>query len=95
MKAKQRPLVHELKCAPPGFVEVAKGRKHVELRVDDRDYQVRDLLLLREYEDGEYTGRHCLARVTHLIRHGDPFGELLAPGVVAMSIRPYREPRSI
>lgn len=90
-----KPEVHDLKCWPAHFDEIRKGRKHVEVRKDDRDFEVGDLLLLREYDDGpdEYTGRHLLARVTHIIREQDHQG--ITTGFVAMSIYRFREPRSI
>jgi len=94
---KQRPWVHELKTHRELFEAIRRGQKHVELRKDDRDYQARDLLVLREWDPelGQYTGRHCVARVTHVIRAGDGDFGTLAPGVVAMSLRVFREPRSI
>ncbi|HZS02224.1 MAG TPA: DUF3850 domain-containing protein [Chloroflexota bacterium] len=97
MSRKQRPWVHELKTEREPFEAVRRGRKHVELRRDDRDYQAGDLLVLREWDGelGKYTGRHCLARVTHLVRAGDGDFGTLAAGVVAMSLRVFREPRSI
>lgn len=30
-----------------------------------------------------------------MIRHGDRYGEMLAPGCVAMGVLPFRRPRSI
>jgi len=49
--------VHDLKILPQYFEEVIKGHKRFELRKDDRDYKVGDLLVLREFKDGKYTGR--------------------------------------
>lgn len=56
-------------------------------------YQPGDVLLLREYEpDADaYTGRHVLARVTHIFREHAG----VAAGYVLMSIYRFREPRSI
>lgn len=90
-----KPDVHDLKCNAESFALIVKGRKHVELRKNDRDYAVGDVLLLREYDAAgdEYSGRHLLARVTHIVRDFEGYG--LQEGHVAMSIYRFREPRSI
>ena len=49
--------IHELNIQPKCFREVLYKRKNFELRKDDRNYQVRDLITLREYENVAYTGR--------------------------------------
>ena len=49
--------INELKIQPKYFTEVLYKRKNFELRKDDRNYQVGDLITLREYENGTYTGR--------------------------------------
>lgn len=50
-------VIHELKIAPEYFEAVAKGAKQFELRKDDRNFQVNDLVVLKEYDNGAYTGR--------------------------------------
>lgn len=49
--------IHELKISPKYFEDVKANKKNFELRKDDRNYQVGDLITLKEYENGEYTGR--------------------------------------
>ena len=49
--------IHVLKIQPKYFKEVLNHRKNFEIRKDDRNYQVGDLIELREYENGAYTGR--------------------------------------
>lgn len=90
-----RPKMHELKTDPEPFAKTKKGRKPLELRRDDRDFQPGDYLLLREWKDGDYTGDTQVCYVLSVIRHGDTYGEMLAPGHVAMGILPFKRPRSI
>jgi hypothetical protein len=43
-------MKHDLKIWPQYFVEVAAEQKTFEIRKNDRDYQVGDVLRLREWE---------------------------------------------
>ena len=74
---------HELKCWAGFFEPLAAGDKTCELRRDDRNFQVGDVLRLCEYDPGvsAYTGRELRRRITHIVRSG-PW---LSPGFVALS----------
>lgn len=76
---------HELKTWEEPFEAVIEGRKHHEIRFDDRGYQEGDTLFLREYVKPEerYTGRAIEAEVTYLSR-GPSWG--LPDNMVVMSI---------
>ncbi|HEY2763338.1 MAG TPA: ASCH/PUA domain-containing protein [Pseudonocardiaceae bacterium] len=76
---------HELKTWPEYFQAIKRGDKTFELRRNDRDFQVGDILRLSEWEPttGTYSGSELLVRVTHLMV-GGVFG--LEPGFVALSI---------
>lgn len=41
--------IHDLKCWPPFFGQISERLKTAEVRLNDRDYRVDDVLLLREY----------------------------------------------
>ncbi len=41
---------HELKCHPEYFSRVASGQKTFEIRKNDRDFQVGDIIILKEYD---------------------------------------------
>lgn len=49
--------IHTLKIQPKYFKAVMLGLKNFELRKDDRNYQVGELVILKEYENGAYTGK--------------------------------------
>jgi hypothetical protein len=64
--------LHELKCIPPHFQHVVDGTKRFEVRLNDRDYQLGDLLDLQEYVPATeaFTGRSCLTMVTYVLKGG-------------------------
>lgn len=76
---------HELKTWPEFFSLVCAGVKKFEIRKNDREYSVGDILHLREYDPHRqsFTGFWCDRRVVYLIR-GPGFG--LEPGYVCMSL---------
>jgi hypothetical protein len=64
------PTTHELKTWTEFFDLVWSGVKTCEVRVDDRDYQVGDELLLRDYDRDKqrYLDRSLRLRITHVLR---------------------------
>jgi hypothetical protein len=84
------PVTHELKTWPEYYGRVADGTKKVELRYNDRGYQVGDVLHLREYEPitNGYTGQSLFAKITDIVTgHAT-----LSLGCVAMSIEVMEAP---
>lgn len=75
---------HTLKCWSNFYQAIVSGAKKCELRINDRDYQVGDMLLLQELDQdsGVLTGASYRVRVTHIV---DVFIGL-RPGYVALSI---------
>lgn len=72
------PMKHVLKTDPATFCASVDGKKTYEIRLNDRDYQVGDLLQLREtVRSGadmkllrlpvEYTGRRHTERISHIL----------------------------
>ncbi|KRT87117.1 MULTISPECIES: ASCH/PUA domain-containing protein [Bacillus] len=59
---------HKLKILPEYFEAVCTGVKNFEIRRNDRNYQVGDLLELNEYipEKAEFTGRVVVREVTYI-----------------------------
>ena len=80
------PATHELKVWPACFAAVESSAKPFDLRENDRNFQLGDLLLLREYEpeSEQYSGR-TLTRWISYILHGGAFG--LAEGWCVLGFR--------
>lgn len=57
---------HDLKILPEYFNDVWEGKKTFEIRKNDRDYQVGDFLVLKEWEGEEYTGSAIVVEVTYI-----------------------------
>jgi ASC-1-like (ASCH) protein len=86
---------HELKTDSEVFDATQDGKKNFEIRFNDRDYQIGDMLILQETEhtglemkNGSpliYTGYSIKAQVTYILR-GPIYG--LATGWVIMAHQP-------
>lgn len=82
-------MTHRLKAHSRFYQAVIDGLKPFEVRRNDRDFQVGDILLLCEYEpelpeeDG-YTGREQKVSVTFILKDS-VFG--IKPGYCVMGIR--------
>ncbi len=75
---------HELKILPEYFEAVSDGTKTFELRNNDRDFKVGDILILKEYttelitvgqcgeelkREGGYTGREIKKEITYVLKN--------------------------
>lgn len=67
--------IHELKISPKYFEDVKANKKHFELRKDDRDFKVGDLITLREYDNEQYTGREIKnIPIRYILRNVPEYG---------------------
>lgn len=86
---------HRLKCWSSYFVHVLSGAKRFEIRLNDRGYQVGDVLVLEEFHPGGtsildpgagtppcYSGRDYSVVVTYMTDYEQK------PNYVVMSIEP-------
>jgi hypothetical protein len=66
-------VIHKLKIWPEYFQAKLAGLKPWEYRVNDRNFQVGDDLLLLEWcpVQQEYTGNHMLTKIVYLHDCGD------------------------
>ena len=60
-------MVHFLKCSTKYFYAVKNGVKKFEVRKNDRNFNVEDVLVLEEYIDGKYTGAKCERYVNYIL----------------------------
>lgn len=68
----------EKKILPKYFQAVRNERKNFELRKDEDNIQPGDILILREWSDGQYTGRMEARKVMYVLRDVPEYG--LMPG---------------
>ncbi|MNE84633.1 hypothetical protein D3C80_1815570 [compost metagenome] len=64
-------MIHELKTWPEHFENVWNLSKPFELRKNDRNYQLGDILILKEFEwqNQKYTGRVQNVEVTSILKN--------------------------
>ena len=85
--------IHKLKLNAKYYEDSERGIKTFEIRKNDRDYKIGDVLELREYiEDirglGCYTGNVHWKIITYIL-DDDLY---LAPGYVCLGLSPIAEP---
>lgn len=80
---------HKLKCWSEFFIEIWNGKKDWELRKDDRNYKVGDILIQEEgniyHDDFVRTGRVLTEEITFILRNQPQFG--LQKGYCIMSTK--------
>lgn len=83
MKLINKSKLHELKTLSTFYSDIVLGQKKFEIRKNDRNFKIGDILYLREInDDKEYTGYSCLVVVTYLV--SDP--SYCKEGFVVMGI---------
>lgn len=89
---------HSLKTWSSYFEDVANGSKPFEVRKNDRNYAVGDVLVLQEWDpwggenlgvdyEGAYTGATVNVEITYVLPGGN-FG--IEPGTVVLGIKLLR-----
>lgn len=60
--------IHELKTLPKFFEAQLKGIKKFEVRFNNRDYKIGDILVLQEYSQTRgYTGKYLHVEITYVL----------------------------
>lgn len=86
-------MIHELKTWPGFFNDVLIGTKTFEVRMDDRNFQVGDVLILCGWDPVReiFTGMRCSRAVTYKLPGGQ-FG--IQPGYCVLGLEPKPQPQS-
>lgn len=79
-------ITHSLKVEPQYFDALIEGRKTFEVRFNDREFQVGDVLAFLEYDKGRYTGAPVFKRTVSYILTDEFIG--LTTGFVCMGLAP-------
>lgn len=69
-------MTHEIRCWPEYYEALLSHIKEFEVRINDRDYQVGDTLLIKEWnaKTQKYTNRLLIRKITYILQgvHGLP-----------------------
>ena len=76
---------HELKILPQYYKAAINNTKNFEIRKNDRNYQVGDTLILREWDGEKYTGRSVSRYVCYIYYGCGDYG--LADGYCVMGLK--------
>jgi hypothetical protein len=92
-RAEREPVEHNVKSWPAFYNAILAGdKKHEVRRIDDREFQVGDLLLLQEFDPttNRYTGREQTVEITYITSASLPCAlseNALHPDFAILSIR--------
>ena len=66
----QEENTHYTKCINPHFQNVWDGIKTAEIRFNDRDYKVNDIVYQQEFdrEEQHFSGREIVMKVTYVLK---------------------------
>lgn len=80
--------VHSLKTIHQFFQDVWNEEKSFEIRNNDRNFQIDDLLLLQEYDanNNKYSGREILCDITYILYDFEVEGIMTGFCVIGISI---------
>lgn len=74
---------HNLKIKPQHFQDIVAGKKTFEVRYNDRDFKVGDILVLEEFDEHGHTGKYLNVEVVYVLDDK----EYLKDGYVALGIK--------
>ena len=79
-------MTHELKVLSEYYWKIPCQKKTFELRKDDRDYKVGDILDLKEWDGEKFTGHHVRREITYILRNCKQYG--LEDGYCIIGMQP-------
>lgn len=57
---------HNLKILPEYYIAVSDGSKTFEIRKNDRDFHLGDIVMLQEYDESGFRGRNILVEIVYI-----------------------------
>lgn len=66
--------IHHVKCLQEYFNQVWLGKKTFELRKNDRDYCIGDIVVLHEIEADKATGRKVTIKIEYVLKDCPKYG---------------------
>lgn len=80
-------IIHELKTWQEYYVYIERQLKNFEVRKNDRNFSVGDVLHLRETDSfsGKYTGNECLREIIYILDTKGKFG--IEDGTVVLGLK--------
>lgn len=69
-------MVHKLKILPQYFDAVVDGTKTFEIRKNDRDFKIGDILFLHEWNPAnkQYTGQTMTKQICYITNYAQKYG---------------------
>lgn len=77
-------MEHQLKTIQPFFNDLSGVGKNFEIRKNDRNFKVGDVLILSEYDGKHLTGIFLKASITYILKDCEKFG--LKDGFVILGL---------
>lgn len=77
--------VHNLKTFPKFFKAMVSGAKTFEVRFNDRDFKVNDIVILWAWDGSRYTSEGKAYRVTYILDQSFPG---VVTGFVVLALKP-------
>ena len=65
---------HELKILTKWFEDVQSNKKNFEIRKSDRNYEVGDYLILKEWHRRKFTGRYVIRQIEYIYKGNGKYG---------------------
>lgn len=86
-------MLHKLKIYPNHRREIIKDGKDFEIRKNDREYKVGDVVFLNEYnpEENKYTGNFTVVKISKIYDISDCFENTIAFKFVVMYLDNKRD----
>lgn len=81
-------MIHELKELHQFYIGLEDGSKNFEIRKNDRDYKVGNILILKEYDPWtkKYSGRSLKKQITYILHH-EVFPDGIKEGYVVIGLK--------